>query len=284
VHYQDPHGPYTPPVSFARPFEPTHASASELPLGRTNKGKGQVPAYQVVGGERDPVSYRARYAGEIRYFDRSLGELFAWLEANDWYEDALIVFTADHGESLGEHDYWFCHGENVYRETMRVPLVIRFPKGVASPEAPRTGDFRRVSTLVSHLDLWPTLLEALGLEAPANRGSSLFARALPADRVAVQTLASANEAALWSAISDGRRRLIVEGKLPPRLFDARTDLEEAHDLANAEPDRVRELAARLREFLNGSPGGVIPGTPMHVDPANEAALKRLGYTEGHDGE
>ena len=56
--------------------------------------------YQAVDGERDPERYRVRYDGEVRYFDAQFGRLIAWLETNGWYDDALIVFTSDHGESI----------------------------------------------------------------------------------------------------------------------------------------------------------------------------------------
>ena len=82
--------------------------------GHPNKTLGAVPAYQAIEGEDRVAGYVARYDAEIRYTDATFGRLIAFLEERELYETSVTVFGSDHGESLGEHDFYFDHGEYVY--------------------------------------------------------------------------------------------------------------------------------------------------------------------------
>lgn len=272
AHYQDPHGPYRPAPEMLAGLERPSTNEPDLPLGTTRFGKGQIPRYQDVDGERAPERYRMRYDGEVRSFDAHFGRLVAWLKSKGWYDDALIVFTADHGESLGEHGYWFCHGENVYREEARVPLVVKYPRGAARPEA------QRVRELATHLDLWPTVLEAFALPARPNRGTSLLAAALPADRVASQVVRAPRTPDRWVAATDGRWRMVQEGASAPRLFDLAADPGEEHDLAAAQPERVLELARRVQQFTAAHASAPIAPVRLLPTSENQRALQHTGYT------
>jgi len=155
VHYQDPHGPYTPPPPFDAGFsEPAKAGEAPLPVLENDIGKQGIPAYQRFDDEHRPGEYRRRYAGEIAFFDASLGQLLAAFEARG--RPAVIAFTADHGESLGEGGYWFAHGHASTPDLGRIPLVLVAP-GLAPG---RRGE------LVHHVDVMPTLLELAGVAVP----------------------------------------------------------------------------------------------------------------------
>lgn len=279
VHYQDPHGPYVPPAEWAARFARPATGEPELPLGEDVKGKGQLPSYQALGDERRPEVYRARYDAEIAWFDAELGRFLGGLRSRGLDDDALIVFSSDHGESLGEHGYWFCHGENVWREVVRVPLVVRFPAG-----DPR-GGVERVGALASHLDLWPTILEALGVDAPANRGASFFRERLPEGRVHAQTFSGPASPKRWTGVADGRWRVVVAPGEAPRLFDVAADPYETRDLASEHPDVVADLSRRFQEFVKAGAGAPLREARAGADPETENALKRMGYTDvGDDGD
>jgi arylsulfatase A-like enzyme len=183
-------------------------------------------------------------------------------------DESLVVFTADHGESLGEHDYWFCHGEHVHRDVVRVPLVLRLPAG-------RERRSERIPDLVSHLDLWPTVLEALGLEGPGNRGSSLL-RDLPADRLAVQTFMPPKSPARSIGITDGARRLVLRKDRDPLLYAYRDDPDETRDLAAAEADRVRALIERYTAYA-AEDLSVGVEVRRERSEAERRGLRALGY-------
>lgn len=163
VHLQDPHGPYTPPEPWADlvPEVPMRTGI-ELPVMRTNRGRGGLPAYQALDGVHRAARYAGLYAGEIAFADHWLGVLFDEARRAADRRGLVVVFTADHGESLDEDGFFFQHGHATTPEQAHVPLVIAAP-GLAP---------RRVSGVVSHVDLAPTVLELAGL-APLPRESGI---------------------------------------------------------------------------------------------------------------
>ncbi len=281
VHYQDPHGPYTPPADFAARLAGDPGDGPPLPISDTVKGKGRIPSYQVLGEERRPGVYRDLYDAEVAFFDEQLGRLLDGLSRRGLLDDALLVFTADHGESLGEHDYWFCHGENTHRETVRVPLLVKPPRDAPDAgRAPAPGTRRRFA---SHLDVLPTVLAALGLPARELPGLSLLDAGDP-DRFVPQSLGLPGAANRWLGLGNGRWRLVVDPADRAALYDLAADPDEAHDVAAQHPDRVLALR-RLYGRLIDESGGPRSGVERALSAEDEAAFRALGYLgtseEGH---
>jgi arylsulfatase A-like enzyme/Flp pilus assembly protein TadD len=109
-----------------------------------------------------PEPFRSQYEGhpyngEVAYVDSALANLFNYLKKNNLDENTLVIFTADHGESLGEHGE-STHGYFAYNSTLSVPLIIRFP-GVKQ---------RRIEQNVSHVDIFPTACDVLGVDKPSH--------------------------------------------------------------------------------------------------------------------
>jgi len=157
VHYIDPHGPYTPPPGFLGSFQlgPIPGERPLPVLGDVSGYRG-IPDYQAIEGLSLPSEYQSRYADEILYADHWVGRL---IEAVDSIAgEAIVLVTADHGESLGEHERYFVHFWTTTPENAHVPLILRAP-GLPA---------QRRRELVSHVDVMPTLLELAGLEAPAD--------------------------------------------------------------------------------------------------------------------
>ena len=274
VHYQDPHGPYTPGGDLARRFARPPSGETSLPIGRTHRGKGQLPAYQVLDGERDPEPYRGRYDGEVATFDAALGTLLGALRGRGLLDTALLIFSADHGESLGEHDYWFGHGEHLYRDVVRIPFLVRFPGGVRAGLS---------QSLVSHLDLFPTALDALGLDPGPTHGLSLLLDDPTGGRVAISSLGHTSDPKRQEAISDGRWRMLIGGGTRPRLFDLSSDPEELNDVARdnrKELVRLQEAALTIAKWAG--PG--IPGVNRTMQPQDQQAFDDMGYGGGDEDE
>lgn len=97
------------------------------------------------------------YREEVQHLDRHLGELFEGLRARGIYDDALIILTADHGEEFYDHEGWW-HGQTLYDEVVRVPLLIKLPRNAQAGAVDRT--FAR------HIDIAPTVLSLAGVEQP----------------------------------------------------------------------------------------------------------------------
>ena len=151
TNFIDPHGPYLPPEKFRGLYK----SGKERILNRK-----QIFSYQRVADSLNYYDYVDRYDGEIRYVDEALGQLIEALKSKGLWDDAIVIFLSDHGESFGEHNVFFTHQYYVFEETVRVPLAIRLPpdgKTQSTPLPPR------VSGLGSPMDLMPTILNYLDI-------------------------------------------------------------------------------------------------------------------------
>jgi len=160
VHYQDPHGPYTPPPS--RPGAPpppelqSPADEPRLSVNPTQSGYEGIPNYQALPGLDRPSQYESRYVGEIMSMDQWLGRLLTAFRRHRPEAEHVILFTSDHGESLGEEDHWFEHGHTTTPDVSHIPFILQAP-GIAPG---------RIDRPVSQVDVMPTLLELAGLPVP----------------------------------------------------------------------------------------------------------------------
>lgn len=155
VHLIEPHGPYNPPQRFLEKMALPRAG-ERVPLER-------IPSSQRLPGVEFVSEFVGRYDGEIAAADAELGRLFEHLRASGRFDESLIVVTADHGESLGEGDVWFSHGERLDDPQARVPLIVKLPAGTG-----RVAPGTRVAEPVSAVDIVPTILAAVGAPPPAE--------------------------------------------------------------------------------------------------------------------
>ena len=273
VHYQDPHGPYTPPADCLEALDRPLTREPALRVGDNQRGLGSLPRYQALDGLTEPEAYRIRYDAEIRYFDRELGRLLDELRTREALDGALVIVTADHGESMGERDFWFSHGQHLHEELVRVPFLVRYPDGRPHPPTRVEDGYERCGEMVSHLDLMPTILDAFGLEGPPVYGTSLLQPALGGERLV------AHMGAGWYGVTDGRYRTMTS-KVGTRLFDVQADPFERNDLAPTDRRTSAELVQRLQRLKEELPEVRLEG--VEVDrrrAADEANLRALGYVE-----
>jgi choline-sulfatase len=212
------------------------------------------------------------YQGEVAAADAALEGLLApVLTAKD--RRVLVVLTSDHGESLGEHGE-ATHGLFAYEATLRVPLVLYAP-GIL----PRTV----VRTPVRHVDVLPTVLDALGIAAPAGLpGRSLLP--LVAGRETSGGSDSYLEA-LSASLDRGWAPLygVVEDEwkyidLPlPELYDLRHDPHEERNLVSERPAELERLRTRLSALRAAEASRA---APIQEDRATLDALRALGYVAG----
>ncbi|MDD5691626.1 MAG: sulfatase [Candidatus Omnitrophica bacterium] len=157
VHYMDTHIPYKHENACLGDFKNDFLYAKEnrklrvTPIDTFNKSQnayssdGNLPRAAHIGGKSSLNYYVMRYDAEIRYLDDQVGRLLEHLRKN-----SIIIISSDHGESLGEHNRYFAHGENIFDEALRVPLIIK-----------DTGLFRggfKIDAAVSSVDIVPTIL------------------------------------------------------------------------------------------------------------------------------
>jgi arylsulfatase A-like enzyme len=156
LHYYDPHAPYTPPVEYMQGLKAPQGMTMEFWEQRSVLGGRVVPS------QTGRVWVRALYDGEVRYVDDYIGKLIDGLKRLGIYDDALIVFTSDHGEEFWEHGA-HGHGNSQYNELLWVPLIFKLP-GMIS-----TG---RVSQTVGTQSIMPTVLDLIGIGFDRDRLSS----------------------------------------------------------------------------------------------------------------
>ncbi len=151
LHFFDPHGPYTPPPPYHRLYDPDYTGSVD---GRWY-GMSLEEKQRVIDSPREQEHLKALYAGEVSYVDEQIGKLRSEMERLNLSDRTLVIFAADHGESLTEHDYYFDHSVCLYDPSLKVPLIIRFPDGSAAG--------RRRPEVVQLVDVAPTLLDIMGI-------------------------------------------------------------------------------------------------------------------------
>jgi arylsulfatase len=269
VHYQDPHGPYTPPAPYDSRFLAGEAAGlgAQLRLNRTQSGIGGIPNYQDLDGRRDAGFYRARYKGEVAYTDEQIGRLLHGISERGLMEGAVVVFSADHGEAMGEDDYWFAHGERVSDPLVRVPLLVRVPGRAAA----------RRTDVASLLDVFPTLVALCGGAASeGRRGRDLLAAdaASGSSSVFQSTLRVARvpqRALIWRAY-----RYLVEDR--PQGPQEWLSAAVAH-AADPPPTALEALRAEMQRLRAGlRPLG--PRQAQELSAEQTEALRSLGYVGG----
>jgi len=229
----------------------------------------------------EPLASRFRgapYDGEVAAADAALAPLLDPLLSAGRASDTLVVVTSDHGESLGEHGE-ATHGIFAYEATLRVPLILY---------APGSLDTRVVNRPVRHVDILPTVLDAVGVPAPPGlRGVSL----LPLVRAAARSddaLARSDDDSYFEALSGMLNRGwapltgVIRGsgkfiELPiPELYDLAADPAEQRNLAETEPQRRDTLRTALAPFAAAAP---VTRSVTESADARER-LRSLGYVTG----
>lgn len=245
VHTIDPHVPYDPPDEFLRMYDAMPYDGivqNRRTPDQLADAKRDPP--RITFTDRDAERLNALYDGDITYHDVHFGRFLERLRAMGLDENTIVLVTADHGEEMRDHGSWG-HGHSVFQELLNVPLAVRFP-GLVPPGTV-------VPTTVSTVDVTPTLLEALGVNAPPElEGRSLlgYLRGVPPGGPAV---AFSDFQEMRRVIRAGRFKLIVRGNLRSILFDLGADPRERNELApHTRPIATRYLRIHLGQFL-GAP-------------------------------
>jgi arylsulfatase A-like enzyme len=288
VHYTDPHAPYTLQPGETNPFLDDALARGDRGGDAAEEARPESWQAREIDGRRDLSFYLAQYDANVRYVDRHVDALVREAERLGLLEDGLVVFTSDHGESLGEHGFYFEHGREPYNSTSWVPLVVYAP-GRLAPGV--------VESPVELLDLYPTLASLLeiralatGLEgqdlAPSLRGK----REPPAPHYAFSEAGGALNAARthFRSVQDGRWKLIFQPpggppgarenrRWPPRwqFFDLAADPGENLDLVERRGNEFN----RLRGALQGWMRELTAEAPDDQSAETLRALRALGYVQ-----
>ena len=272
LHAVDPHVPYGPPEGVKYRF--ASKSNDDLTLKRPpglNTWKTLDPEQRarILGHLLD------LYDGEIAYNDSTFGNLLEILKERSVYQDTLIILLSDHGEEFQDHGNWQ-HGRNLFVENLHVPLLIRFPD---------RGQGVRVAQRVQHIDLLPTLLDYLGLEAPDFlEGQSFLRWVTDADTAPDETprpvFSFLHLDGLPNvSVMEGDWKLVQnlsKGEIAwTNLYNRADDPGETRDRALERPILASYLAALISR-RRSEESRLVAGEAV-LDERMEEALKALGY-------
>jgi len=242
--------------------------------------------------DEDKLFLRGRYQSEVAYMDQALGKFIAELKRRGWYDEALIVFVADHGEEILDHG-WIGHSVTLHEELVHVPWIVKLP---VSQAPSRKGT--KIPDVVSLIDLPATLLDSMGARPSVARGGLLgHSRSLlPLLRTGARSerrwiylhtdfeplqdnaLTLEKRGNAWGVIdAETALKWVVDHKQnPPQgaLYDLAHDPLEKNDLyarmgpgREAPMQRLRGLLARPLGGLRGAPE-VLPEEPWIAWPAD----------------
>jgi arylsulfatase A-like enzyme/tetratricopeptide (TPR) repeat protein len=214
------------------------------------------------------------YDGEIAFADAQVGRLVSWLRGSGLDRKTALVVMGDHGEGLGSHGEG-THGYFVYDYAMHVPLLI------AAPFEDLAGV--RVGSQVSAVDVFPTVLDLCGLEAPARvHGRSLVPLMLrPGTEVegfAYGESMTPNLQFGWSplhSLRTGHYKLIEAPR--PELYDLSIDKDETTNVLASHPDVAEQLKQRLEQLMAETSRGAPEPEAANLDKETLESLAALGY-------
>lgn len=285
-HSFDIHHPYTKDPPFDRKFFPGYRGNVTGPdtLNILSKIRHIFPHANFRGEVRlspaDRKQIASLYDGGILYADQYIGRLVRLLKELDLWDNTLLVVTSDHGEEFWEHGN-VTHAHTLYEEILRVPLVIHLP-GHAQAGT-------RISQRVHLMDIGPTILDIVGLEAPASfMGKSLLPfegldlesyrpEPMVSEMYTLKTLVSYP----WKIIKeypDGKRQLATA---PLVLYNLEDDPTETRNLLTRYPAKAAELEQQLAEVIAKYKTEQVRDVPAIVeDDELRKNLEALGYVVG----
>jgi arylsulfatase A-like enzyme len=278
VHTYQIHNPYRPPGRFATMFDPGYVG----PVGK------DVFSPEKTSSDADRIHLEALYDGEIAYTDEVVGNFLDQLREMRLLDNTVVIIFSDHGEEFWEHGD-VQHGDTLYDEQLRVPLIIRLP-GDSHPAI-------RVTRQIALMDLYATVVEMLGIDhrvptdsmnlAPlmgVSRWRRGYDRQSVTSELRVGRKSGPRKAvSCWmrSVRTDDGKYIISEKSETEELYDLRSDPGERNNIAAEDEARLKQYRELLEAFLKATAGRTA-SLPTDVEiprftEEDKRRLKALGY-------
>lgn len=253
LNFWGPHEPYIAPTRFLDMYRDMEL---EPWSNFYDDGEGKPSIHRIKMGNTknwdDFVPYIRHYYAFMSSIDEQIGRLIGYLKRHDLYDNTVIIFTADHGESLGIHGGLCDKSYFMYEETCRIPLLVKPTKG---GEARPVRDDRFVSTC----DIHATILGLAGVDTmpPGADGcsfaSALEGKPLPDWPDCVVTEGAGLESAMFTQrmIRKGPYKYVFNCGDLDELYDLREDPHELRNRINdpASADALAEMRASLADWM-----------------------------------
>jgi arylsulfatase A-like enzyme len=286
LHLMDPHWTYDPPAGWRTEFGPDDPRPASLYAALRDRERTIGPViFRNRMADDEIAAFIDLYDAEIRYTDDAIVELLRVIDELGLRDGTVIALTSDHGESLGEHDYFFEHGDLGTEPEIRVPMILVAP-GIIPPGL-------RIASTAESLDVAPTLLDLLGLPNEDRfRGRSLIP--LLEQRDNEDRTCFGETGKRFHEENDrrevdgnaGKRRWIrrgnfklvhtpkAEGDPERQLFDLTSSAAETEDVSHQHPELFEELGTALDTWMAEDQG---EDRDYHISPEAREELRALGY-------
>jgi len=234
-----PHAPYDPPEPYNKMYDPLNIPR---PWGGPEDLKGRSPLmmparvnHLIDKMSQAGIQYsRAHYFGLVSYLDSQVGRILEFLDENNLRDDTLIVFTADHGDNIGDHGVFF---KKVFTEgSARIPLLMSPPGQISS---------KACKVPVGQEDVMPTVCELAGVEIPEGVDGislvKLMKDASAEHKPFVISQYDSGEALILMLRNERYKYCFCRYESTEELYDMETDSHEMKNLANeGEFEHLRE--------------------------------------------
>ena len=274
IHYLEPHYPMSPPLSYQGTFSNDSAGRLpvEVPISTDSVfGFKGLPKRLVVANNyiTDLNYYIDLYDSTVRYADDCLGEIIGVLKAMGLDKKTLIIITADHGESLGEHNQYFSHGCNLYDELIKVPLILSFPKTLPLGKI--------VSWQAQLVDIVPTVLEVLRTKKTGLDGNSLISLSKEFKAPTLERYAFSVYNAKVAIRSNDMKLIYTIGSDQYELYNLSIDPLELDNLGTIKIKQFEQLENKLKAYFNYLGREYKEKNKVFISKEAEDKLKSLGY-------
>lgn len=267
IHTMDAHIPYLPPTKYVKRFI-------------ADPKKGYIGDYNLIAMRREEPDWQevlhnliGRYDASIFYLDKCISSLWDTLGQLNLQDNTVLIITADYGDEHYEHGQLF-HGGNLYEEVIKVPLIIYYPNKLPKGQ--------RISELVAHIDIIPTILDILDLSPEKNiKGLSLLPLILNRDQLLPRdfVLSQSNEKV---AVLSRRWKYIAtlneKGNIgATEIYDLLKDPGEKKNLASSALNIKAAMHKQLEHYLQQR-----NRSKLDLDkilPQLKKQLKALGYIQ-----
>jgi len=245
LHFYDPHYPYG-------------SKAASNP----------VNPWEIIATPEDLPQQKRLYAQQVEAVDEQIGRIMEGLRHKGIYDQTLLIITSDHGESLGEHNYYYGHDYFVYEQLLRVPLVVRCPRLLKSGTI--------VKRQVALLDIYKTILDAVGLKPDSGaEGHSLIRTEQQEHAILSHNFVSE----VHSMRTDDFKliRNDKNSKQPFELYDLVKDPAENTNLYLMDFQRVQQLKNLMTQQFAYAQAGATTWKLEDLTPEQIENLRSLGY-------
>jgi len=259
IHFLDPHGPFQPPKKYIPGgYEPGDISWRYL--------QKQNRKYDYREGDRKSVLNL--YDGEILYVDEKLGEIFSLVKKKDWYDNALIILSSDHGEEFWENGV-LGHLYTLYNEVLHIPMILKLPRQLTTPSSSN-----RIIPLPASLTYLPrTILDVLGIDGFEQFG--------PVSLLGIIKGEIRSQSPVFSEITVRNPALKkIRTTDFSLIYDFKSDKRELYHLLD-DPDEVREVSDQYPEQTKDLSDTLINWVKqMQIDKKQYGEAKSIGMDQG----